>query len=297
MSSAGASTRRERARRIRGARLIGVTCAVAIVAATSGVRICAAGDDSGAALASAIPSPAGSAASPASAHAPVAAASPAAEVPDHDAVPSTTVEIAPALIAPQAAQQQQPDASQSPGEDLSNFADTPEIRDYEQHQEDPPPAGAPGPAGMNAMQGYLSADAITSPIGIEIREARRTLKSGEEADGLLVVGVAKGSPAAAAGLHAYSRGIHNALTGAMIVAGLIFPPAILGVPLLDYTEVGESYDMIIGVDGARVATFLDFEDRMRDLRPGEIVYLSVVRDGRRLQFRVDFPVGATLATY
>jgi S1-C subfamily serine protease len=56
-------------------------------------------------------------------------------------------------------------------------------------------------------------------------------------------------------------------------------------------QVGESYDMIIGVDGSRVTNFLDFQDRMRDLQPGEIVYLSVVRNGKRLQ--VTLPVTAT----
>ncbi|HVA67978.1 MAG TPA: PDZ domain-containing protein, partial [Candidatus Binataceae bacterium] len=64
-----------------------------------------------------------------------------------------------------------------------------------------------------------------------------------------------------------------------------------------YTQVGESYDLIIGVDGVRVTDFLDFQDRMRDLKPGEIVYLSVVRDGRRHQFRVAVPIGTNLASW
>jgi len=278
--------------------MICVTCAVVIAVATCTIRVCAAGDDSSAVSVGAGSSPSadpGITSHAAEIRDPTALASPpasASDAPDPDAVPSTTVEIAPAVITPQAAQE--PPSASARGGDSSSFADSPEIRDYEQHQDDTPP---PGATGAMPMQAYLSSDAITSPIGLELREARRTLKSGAEADGLLVIGVISGSPAAAAGLHAYSRGIHNALTGAMIVAGLIFPPAILGVPLLDYTQIGESYDMIIGVDGARVTNFLDFEDQMRDLRPGEIVYLSVVRDGRRLQFRVDVPVGATLATY
>jgi S1-C subfamily serine protease len=44
--------------------------------------------------------------------------------------------------------------------------------------------------------------------------------------------------------------------------------------------------MIIGVDGARVVNYLDFEDRMRDVQPGEIVYLSIVRNGDRVQVPV-----------
>ncbi len=42
------------------------------------------------------------------------------------------------------------------------------------------------------------------------------------------------------------------------------------IPAIDYMQVGESYDMIIGVDGSRVTNFLDFQDRMHDLQPGEI---------------------------
>ena len=67
------------------------------------------------------------------------------------------------------------------------------------------------------------------------------------------------------------------------------------IPALDYMQVGESYDMIIGVDGSRVTNFLDFQDRMRDLQPGEIVYLSVLRDGKRVQ--VTMPVPADIAAH
>jgi hypothetical protein len=211
-------------------------------------------------------------------------------LPDPNAVPSTTVEIAPAVSEPQAAPS--PPVIQ---EDSSSFVNSPEVVDYEKHQQDATFPGAFGPSSM--QMSALSGDAITTPIGLELREARRTLKSGEEADGLLITEVTKGSPAAIAGLRAYSRGVHNALTGAMIAAALVFPPAIIGVPLLDYTEIGESYDLIIGVDGVRVTDFLDFQDRMRDLKPGEIVYLSVVRDGRRHQFRVNVPLGTNLAAW
>ena len=56
--------------------------------------------------------------------------------------------------------------------------------------------------------------------------------------------------------------------------------------MIDYTEVGESYDMIIGVDGSRVTNFADFEERMRNVQPGELVYFSVVRNGKRIQIPV-----------
>jgi S1-C subfamily serine protease len=71
-----------------------------------------------------------------------------------------------------------------------------------------------------------------------------------------------------------------------MMGAMVFPPAILLVPALDYSAVGETYDLIIAVDGARVRNFLDFQDRTRDLQPGEILYLSVVRNGKRLQMKL-----------
>ena len=139
------------------------------------------------------------------------------------------------------------------------------------------------PEQLRNMQQFDGDDELSTPFGMQLREARRTLKSGEEADGLLITAVAKGSPAAAAGLHAYSHGVHDALAGAAMVGAMVPGGqfAILLIPVLDFMQVGESYDMIIGVDGSRVTNFLDFQDRMRDLQPGEVIYLSVVRDGKR----------------
>ncbi len=167
-----------------------------------------------------------------------------------------------------------------------------EIARYEAEQ-----SGYTNPQQLQTLSQYMSQDSVDSPIGFELREARRKLSNGEEADGLLIVDVKKGSPAADAGLHGYARGAHNVLTGAAIVGSMFFPPAILLVPALDYTEIGESYDMIIGVDGSRVANFLDFEDRTRDLRPGELIYLSVVRNGRRMQISIPVPPNFASATY
>jgi len=44
---------------------------------------------------------------------------------------------------------------------------------------------------------------LWTPFGMQLREARCTFKSGEEADGLLITAVEKNSLAAAVGLHAY----------------------------------------------------------------------------------------------
>ena len=145
------------------------------------------------------------------------------------------------------------------------------------------------PDQLKALRDYDSGGALSTPIGMELTEDRRTLSSGEEADGLLIIAVAKDSPAAEAGLHAYSNTKHDMITGIAMAGAMFFPPAILLVPALDYVAVGQSYDLIIGVDGSRVRNFLDFQDRTRNIEPGEMVYLSVVRDGKRVQITVPLP--------
>jgi hypothetical protein len=143
---------------------------------------------------------------------------------------------------------------------------------------------------------------FSTPFGMQLREARRTLNSGEQADGLLITAVEKDSPAAAVGLRAYNHRVHDALTGVAIAGAvvLLMVPggqfAYLLIPMLDSMHVGESYDMIIGVDGMRVMNFLDFQDRMTDLQPGEVIYLSVVRNGKRVQVTMPVPANAVRAT-
>lgn len=158
-----------------------------------------------------------------------------------------------------------------------------EIARYQEEQSGMPPEQ------LRALQQFDSEGQLTTPFGMELQEAKRSLKSGEDADGLLIVAVAKGSPAATAGLRPYSHTVHDAIAAAAMV-GAVFSGglSVVVIPAIDYMQVGESYDMIIGVDGSRVTNFLDFQDRIHDLQPGEIIYLSVLRDGKRLQ--VTMPV-------
>jgi hypothetical protein len=201
-------------------------------------------------------------------------------------MPPTTTEIPQALPnVPEAVPNPTPpDASKSGADNGSLTLPDGQIVNY-QHYQDP----AELEPQLHSLQEFMAEGDETSPLGIEVREARRKLKSGELADGLLIVGVMDGSPAAKAGLHAYHRVVRDVLEGATIAAALVFAPAVLAVPVVDQLHIGETYDMIIGVDGARVTNFLQFEDRMRDVQPGEIVYLSIVRDGARMQVPVKIP--------
>lgn len=131
------------------------------------------------------------------------------------------------------------------------------------------------------------------PLGMVVRQDWRQLKNGHPVEGLLVVAVKPGSPAYQAGLRAYSNGVHSVLTGTAVAAAMVFPPAIFLIPVLDGTHIGERYDLIIGIDGSRVTSLLDVQQRMRYLEPGEIVYLSVVQDGARKQIPVQLPPNFT----
>ncbi len=210
--------------------------------------------------------------------------------PDGAAVPPSTEEIPPSVPLPQTAAQDidGPAAAATSAEPYN-----PEIARYQEEQ-----SGISNQQQLQNLSEFLSEGEITSPIGVGLREARRKLATGQMVDGLLVVEVKEGSPAAAAGLHVSTttRKVKNVMTVlAMATAVAIMPPAIMLAPLID--AVPEPYDMIIGVDGTRVSNFLDFQDRMQNLKPGETVYFSVVRDGRRLQIPVVVPKGTALNTF
>jgi hypothetical protein len=208
------------------------------------------------------------------------------------AAPPTTREIpaiasaAPPPAAP--APSPSPNAAASTGNGRFDL-DSPDVRRYERAQ-----AGYIDPQQQFGNAAAYTADgAFSSPIGVELAEGSRKLSNGQEAQGLMVLEVTKGSPAATAGLHGYKHTAHSALQGAVIAAAMFPSPfapiAMLALPVIELTHVGESYDMIIGVDGSRVTNYLDFTDRIHEARPGEIVYLSVLRDGKRAQMKVFLP--------
>jgi len=142
---------------------------------------------------------------------------------------------------------------------------------------------------LHSLQEFMNEGVNTSPLGVELQEGARRSKSGREVDGLLVVALQPGSPAEVAGVQAGHRVAHDVLEGAAVAASLVFPPAVLAVPVIETIQLGENYDLIIGVDGNRVTNFIDFQDQLRDAQPGETVYLNILRSGKRLQVPVEMP--------
>jgi hypothetical protein len=197
----------------------------------------------------------------------------ATEIPQ--AVPSTAASSAQSTAAPESV----------PGQKASSADYDDGIIRYEHAKDSDEMSGPP----IGSLDDFMSEGNITSPLGFVVREDKRRLKSGREVDGLLIVDVFAGSPAAHAGLHPYRQTVRDALETAAIAGAMFCPPVVLLVPVFDQVHVGESYDLIIGIDGSRVTNFLDFEDHLRDVQAGEIVYFSIVRNGERMQVPVSVP--------
>lgn len=207
--------------------------------------------------------------------------------------PTSTTEVPP-VVPGSTATDTEPTANDSQAQ-----GNQPAPADYDdgiiryEHAKDSELIGPP----IGSLNDFMSGGDITSPLGFEVREDKRRLKSGGEAEGLLVIEVFAGSPAARAGLHAYRQVMRTALETAAVAGAIFFPPAVLLVPVVDQVRFGESYDLIIGVDGSRVTNFLDFQDRLHDVQAGEIVYLSVLRNGVRKQIQVPIPANFAGPTF
>lgn len=203
----------------------------------------------------------------------------AASAPSYD--PASTTEV-PSTLS------QAPPAAQATGSAASPGDSTPSV-DSSAEQE-------PLPPNIASLQDFLAQGAAESPLGLELHQECIEL-AGQEVCGLAVLGVRPGSPAAKAGIQPYHALTHHLLDGATVAAALFFPPAIMAIGIIDSTHIGESFDLIIGIDGERVRNVVDFEDLTGNLRPGDIVYVMIVRSGKRLQIPVHLPAGFPVANW
>jgi hypothetical protein len=175
-----------------------------------------------------------------------------------------------------------------------NRGDDDPVANYERAQ-NPPPYDA------GLAEQFMMEDENDLPLlGVDVRLDERKLKSGENISGLLIVAVNPGSPAATAGLKGFQHKVTSAVETVAMTAAMVFPlaaPAAMLVPLLESSHIGERYDLIVAVDGYRVRNLLDLQDAVRDVQPGQTVYLSIVRDGKRLRVPVNLPRQPVLPSY
>jgi S1-C subfamily serine protease len=105
-------------------------------------------------------------------------------------------------------------------------------------------------------------------------------------DGVEIVGVLPGGPGTAAGLKGQRRQIQTIMTVGLLAASMFFPPAVMGVAVLESSGVGESHEFIIAIDGIRTHDINDFGVALSQAEPSEIVYLTVVSNSQRKQLQV-----------
>jgi len=113
-------------------------------------------------------------------------------------------------------------------------------------------------------------------LGITVQYASKCYSGGEQ-HGLEVVSIDPSSPAAQAGLH--SRSDISPIGAAVTTAVGILPGgSLLANSALGRTgAMGQGGDLIIAVDDKRVRDQGDLENAMAQLKPGDTMYLTVIR--------------------
>jgi hypothetical protein len=126
-------------------------------------------------------------------------------------------------------------------------------------------------------------------LGIEIANGQSQLAPGSSISGIKVISVNPDSPAAIAGLQNEQAAVRTALMVLLAAGGMVFPPAMFGAMLMGQSDIGESHDLIIAVDGERTRNIADLQDTLDRAEDGEIVYLVILRAGHRQHIAVRLP--------
>jgi len=130
-------------------------------------------------------------------------------------------------------------------------------------------------------------------LGLVVEYTAKTF-AGQEDHGLEVISVDSDSPAERAGLK--GRGSITPLGAAGVTAGALLGPLTLGVlPLLQKSgQLGKDGDLIVAADDRRLRSEFDLQDELRKLKPGDTIYLTVVRassDGARQTLKIPVRIG------
>jgi hypothetical protein len=118
-------------------------------------------------------------------------------------------------------------------------------------------------------------------LGITVIIGTAQLKEGGTVQGVRVCSVMAGTSGAVAGLRGEEDGVAAVLTVGFFAASMFFPPALLGALAVHELRIGEAYDLIIAVDGRRTHNVVELREALTPVTAGELVYLVVVRNGRR----------------
>jgi S1-C subfamily serine protease len=116
-------------------------------------------------------------------------------------------------------------------------------------------------------------------IGVSVQRIESHATAGRDVVGLEIVSVDPGSPAESAGLK--GRGSMTELGASGATAGALLAPLDIALmPLLKKTgQLGHTGDLIVAIDDRRVTGEVDLETALASSKPGDTIYLTVVRPG------------------
>ncbi len=112
-------------------------------------------------------------------------------------------------------------------------------------------------------------------LGISV-SYRTMCFAGKEEDGLEIMKVDPGSPAAVAGLRGQSSQM-GAAAALQTLGGLLGPAQMLVMPFTKKSSMAAEGDMIVAIDDHRVRTQQEFQDRLAQMKPGDTTYITVLR--------------------
>jgi len=118
-------------------------------------------------------------------------------------------------------------------------------------------------------------------LGIEVEDTVDR-SEGQDLFGVEVLNVRPSSLGALAGLRSRKAAVSTVLKTVTLVGTLVFLPVAAIYHWVSETGAGDRHDLIIGVDGKRIHNVSDLENALGQVKEGDIVYLNVLRVGKRL---------------
>jgi hypothetical protein len=157
-----------------------------------------------------------------------------------------------------------------------------------------PPVPTSGPPSSMVSNDSLQPQQALPYLGISVQSIESHSTPGRDIEGLEIISVDSNSPAERAGLK--GRGGMTKLGASGATAGALMAPLDIALmPLLKKTgQLGQAGDLIVAIDDRRVVGEADLETALGDSKPGDTIYLTVMRlasNGARKTIKIPVKLG------